>query len=146
MCRKLKNACGLIGSDQSAVAMRIGAQLASVSSHFCPGAAPQVGQRMASTSFGLSPFFITNLACTTGGQFETSFWKPLWPGLRFRGDGHRPTLQEGDDRCAIYLQAAVVVDEALLLELIHKFTYPSAGGTNHLREGRLAHLQGVLRL
>jgi hypothetical protein len=32
-----------------------------LSSHFCPGAAPQVGQRMASTSFGLSSFFITNL-------------------------------------------------------------------------------------
>ena len=28
----------------------------------------------------------------TGGLVETSFWKPLWSGLGFRGDGHRPTL------------------------------------------------------
>jgi len=37
-------------------------------------------------------------------------------------------LQEGYDKRAIYLQAAVVADEALLPEPIHKFTYPCAGG------------------
>jgi hypothetical protein len=66
-----------------------------------------------------------------------------WPGLRFRGDGHGPTLQEAGDKCAIYLQAAAVVaNEALLPERIHKFTYPCAGGINHLRQGSLAYLQG----
>ena len=69
------------------------------------------------------------------------------PGLRFRGNGHGSTLEEAGDQCAIYLQAAAVVaDEALLPERIHKFTYPSAGGTNHLRQGSLAYLQGGLRL
>src|ERR1700689_1886223 len=67
-------------------------------------------------------------------------------GLRFRGNGHGSTLQKARDQHAIYLQTAVVGDEALLLERIHKFTYPCAGGTNHLREGCLAHLQGALRL
>ena len=66
--------------------------------------------------------------------------------LPFCGNGHGSTLQEAGDKCAIYLQAAVVADEALLLERIHKFTYPCAGGTNHLRQGSLAHLQGILRL
>ena len=66
--------------------------------------------------------------------------------LPFRGNGHGSTLQKADDQCAIYLQAAVVADEALLPEPIHKFTYPCAGGTNHLRQGSLAHLQGILRL
>jgi hypothetical protein len=65
--------------------------------------------------------------------------------LRFR-DGHRSALQEADEQCAIYLQAAVVADKTLLPESIHKFTYPGASGTNHLRQGRLAHLQGILRL
>jgi len=37
-------------------------------------------------------------------------------------------LQEGYDKRAIYLQAAVVADEAHLPEPIHKFTYPCAGG------------------
>src|SRR5258707_15368532 len=76
--------------------------------------------------------------------FESSLFAHL--GLRFRGNGHGSTLQEADDQCAIYLQAAVVADEALLPEPIHKFTYPCAGGTDHLRQGCLAHLQGVLRL
>jgi len=66
-------------------------------------------------------------------------------GLRFRGNGHGSTLQEAGDQCAIYLQAAVVADEALLPEPIHKFTYPCAGGTNHLCQGCLAHLQRGLR-
>jgi hypothetical protein len=67
-------------------------------------------------------------------------------GLRFRDNGHGPTLQKATDKRAIYLQAAVVLDKALLLKRAHKFTYPRAGSTNHLREGCLAHLQGVLRL
>ena len=67
-------------------------------------------------------------------------------GLRPSDNGHGPILQKGADKCAIYLQAAVVLDEAFPLKRIHKFTYPCAGGTNHLREGCLAHLQGVLRL
>jgi hypothetical protein len=44
-------------------------------------------------------------------------------------------LQEGYNECAVYLQTTVVADEALLPEPIHKFTYPCAGGTNHLRQG-----------
>jgi hypothetical protein len=58
----------------------------------------------------------------------------IWLGLRFL-DGHRAIFQERDDLCAIYLQAPVVADQALLLELVHEFTYPRAGGTNHLRQG-----------
>jgi hypothetical protein len=54
-------------------------------------------------------------------------------GLPFRDNGHGATLQKGIDQCAIYLQAAVVLDEAFLLERTHKFTDPCAGGTNHLR-------------
>jgi len=50
-------------------------------------------------------------------------------------DGHRAIFQERDDLCAIYLQAPVVADQALLLELVHEFTHPWAGGTNHLRQG-----------
>jgi hypothetical protein len=58
---------------------------------------------------------------------------PIWSGLRFGDDGHGTTLEEGEDKRAIYLQAAIVVDEAFLLEPIHKFAYPCACGTNHLR-------------
>jgi hypothetical protein len=54
-------------------------------------------------------------------------------GLPFRDNGHGPTVQKGIDQCAIYLQAAVVLDEAFLLERTHKFTYSCAGGTDHLR-------------
>src|SRR6202051_3271936 len=67
-------------------------------------------------------------------------------GLPFRDNGHGPTLQKAADQGAIYLQTAVVADEAFLLERTHKFTDPCAGGTNHLRQSSLAHLQGVLRL
>jgi hypothetical protein len=67
-------------------------------------------------------------------------------GLPPPDNGHRPIMQKGSDEGAIYLQAAVIADEAFLLERIHKFAYPCAGGTNHLREGCLAHLQGVLWL
>ena len=66
--------------------------------------------------------------------------------LRPPHNGHGPILQKGADKCAVYLQAAVVADEAFLLEQIHKFTDSCAGGSDHLREGCLAHLQGVLWL
>jgi hypothetical protein len=59
-----------------------------LSSHFCPGAAPQVGQRTASTSFGLSSFFIANLRHERGrfGYFgkrklptgSKLCWQPTW--------------------------------------------------------------------
>src|SRR6476661_7252107 len=71
---------------------------------------------------------------------------PHVDGLRFRDNGHGPTLQKIADKCAIYLQATVVLNKTLLLKRTHKFTYPRAGSTNHFREGCLAHLQGVLRL
>ena len=80
---------------------------------------------------------------TSGDEFPTERRTLLGEGLRFRGNGHGSILQEAGDQCAIYLQAAAVVaDEALLPERIHKFTYPCAGGTNHFRQGSLAHLQG----
>ena len=66
-------------------------------------------------------------------------------GLRLR-DGHRTALQEAGEQCAVHLQAAVVADKALLPEVIHKFTNPAAGGTDHLGQGRLADLQGMVRL
>ena len=47
--------------DQSAGYVRIIARLASAKFTLLPGAAPQVGQRTASTCFGLSSFFIANL-------------------------------------------------------------------------------------
>jgi len=45
-------------------------------------------------------------------------------GLRSPNNGHGPTEQKAADKIAIDLQAAVVMDEAVLLERIHKFTYP----------------------
>ena len=44
--------------------------------------------------------------------------------LPFPDDGHGLTLQKSTDKCAIYLQAAVIADEAFLLKSIHEFTYP----------------------
>ena len=55
--------------------------------------------------------------------------------LRFPRNGQGSTLQEIGDQCTVYLQGAVVADEALLPEAIHKFTDPCPGGTNHLRQG-----------
>ena len=114
-----------------------------LSSHFSPGAAPKVGQRTASACFGLSSFFMASLHVpwSPGPVAETHL-----DGLCPSDNGHGSISQKSTDKCAIYLQTTVVVDQALLLERIHKFTYPSAGRTNHLREGCLAHLQGVLRL
>jgi len=58
----------------------------------------------------------------------------FWPGLRFL-DGHRAIFQKRGELCAVYLQAPVVADQALPLELVHEFAYPWTGGANHLREG-----------
>jgi hypothetical protein len=57
------------------------------------------------------------------------------PDLCLFLNGHGPALKEGRDQGVIYLQAAVIVDEALLFEPSHEFAYPCAGGTNHLRQG-----------
>ena len=73
-------------------------------------------------------------------------WGRASCNLRFRGNGHGPTFQVCGDKCAIYLQAAVVAHEALLPEPIHEFAYPCAGGADHLRKGCLANLQGAIRL
>src|ERR1700732_2219812 len=102
---------------------------------------PQVGQRTASTGFGLNSFVHKPPPTKLVNQDSA-----LLVGLRPPDNGHGAILQKGADKCAIYLQTAVVADEALFLERIHKFTSPRAGGTHHLREGCLAHLQGDLRL
>jgi hypothetical protein len=102
-----------------------------LSSHFSPGAAPQVGHRTASIWLGLSSF-VTQPPRPKGSSIRPVPEAHL-DGLRPPDNGHRPILQKGTDKCAIYLQAAVVVDEAFLLERIHKFTYPCACSTNHLR-------------
>jgi hypothetical protein len=73
------------------------------------------------------------------------FGKTLSARLRLL-DGQRTSLEEPDDPLRIYLHAAVITDQALLPESVHEFTYSWAGGTNHLRQGRLAHLQGRVRL
>src|ERR1700730_4411886 len=95
--------------------------------------------------FGAEFFCHANLHVQKGGELDSS-GKPPCPGLRPPDNGHGPILQKGADKFAIYLQAAVVTDEAFLLEQIHKFTDSCAGGSDHLREGCLAHLQGVLWL
>jgi hypothetical protein len=129
---------------QSAVAMRVGARLASAK--FTP--LPRSGStgRTANREYLLwAEFFCHHKPPRTKGRSTRQF-REAHLGLRLRDNGHGPILQKAADKCAIYLQAAVVVDETFLLEHIHKFTYPCAGGTNHLREGCLSHLQGVLRL
>ena len=77
-----------------------------LSSHFSPGAAPQVGQRTASTCFGLCSFFNGNPPCTIGQRDQLR--EPHLDGLRPSDNGHGPILQKGADKCAIYLQTAVV--------------------------------------
>jgi hypothetical protein len=89
--------------------------------HRFPAATPQVGQATEDTCFRVSCFvFNSCLRCSVSA------------GLRFL-DGHRAIFQKRDDQFAIYLQAAVVADQALPLELVHEFTYSWAGGSNHLR-------------
>lgn len=99
-----------------------------LSSHLYLGAAPQVGHRTASIYVGLSSC-VTHKPLRTKGLVNSG--KPIWT-LRPPDYGHGPLLQKGADKCAIYLQAAVVADEPFLLEPIHKFIYPFAGSTNHL--------------
>ena len=89
-----------------------------LSSQFSPGAAPQVGQRTASICFGPSSFFIASPQGTIGQLDQLR--EPHLDGLRPSDNRHGPILQKGADKCAIYLQTAVVADEALLLERIHK--------------------------
>ena len=133
----------LVFCYQSAVAMRIGSRLASAKFTLLPRSGS--ASRTASSEYLFRAEFFCHRKppCTKGGQLD-QFGTHL-DGLRFRDNRHGPILQKGADKCAIYLQATVVLDEALLLKRIHKFTYPCAGSTNHLREGCLAHLQGVLR-
>jgi hypothetical protein len=133
-----------IPCDPYAVEMRSFGRLPSAESHFCVGAAPQVGHRTARICFGLSSF-VTQTSTQKGRQLD-QFREAQMDGLRPPDNGHRSILQKGADECAIYLQAAVVADEAFLLERIHEFAYPCAGCTNHFRERCLAHLQGVLWL
>jgi hypothetical protein len=57
---------------------------------------------------------------TKGGQLPIA---PL-DDLYSPDNGHGPIEQKAADKCAIYLQTAVVMHEAFLLERIHKFTYP----------------------
>jgi hypothetical protein len=120
--------------DPYAVTMRTGARL--------PSAEFTLLSRGGSTSRTLNSehllwgdfFCHTNLHVQKGCQLN-QFWEAHLDGLRPPDNGHRPILQKGADECAIYLQAAVVADEAFLFERIHKFAYPCAGSTNHFREG-----------
>jgi hypothetical protein len=120
--------------DPYAVAMRTAARL--------PSAEFALLSRSGSTSRTLNSerllwaefFCHTNLHVQKGGQLD-KFREAYLDGLRPPDNGHRPILQKGADECAIYLQAAVVADEAFLLERTHKFAYPCAGSTNHFREG-----------
>ena len=50
-------------------------------------------------------------------------------------DGHRTVLQELDELRLVYLQASVIADQTLLLEIVHEFAYPRARGTDHFRQG-----------
>jgi hypothetical protein len=43
------------------------------------------------------------------------------------------------------LQASFVAHQAILLELVHEFTDPWTGGSQHFRQGGLAQLQGGVR-
>jgi hypothetical protein len=81
-----------------------------------PAGTPHVGQRMEDNCFRVSSF--TFISCLRRSCFL---------------DGHRAIFQELDDQRAVYLQAAVVADQSLLLKIIHEFTYPWTGGTDHLR-------------
>src|ERR1700733_4198391 len=117
--------------DPYAVAMRSGARLSSAQltllSRSSPTGRTSDGERL----------FWAEFFCHTPPSTKGSSIRPVpeahLGGLCPPDNGHRPILQEGADKCAIYLQAAVVFDEPFLLERTHKFTYPGAGGTNHLR-------------
>jgi hypothetical protein len=55
---------------QAAVLMGLGARLGGASSHFSPGLAPQVGQRIASVFF-LAIFILSS--CSFAGQQDAQF-------------------------------------------------------------------------
>jgi len=131
--------------DPYTVAMRTGARLPSAEFTILSRSSPTGRTSDAEYLFWAEFFCHTNLNVEKGRQLD-QFREARLGGLRPPDNGHRAILQKGTDECAIYLQAAVIADEAFLLERIHKFAYPCAGGTNHLREGCLAHLQGVLWL
>lgn len=48
-------------------------------------------------------------------------------------------MQDGDEEVPIDRQSAVVMDKALLPELIHKMIDPRPGGAHHLRQIGLDH-------
>jgi hypothetical protein len=100
-----------IRGDQAPVTMRLGTGLSRA--EFALLARPRATSRATDSLY----------------LFESRLLAHL--GLRFRGNGHGSTLQEAEDQFAIYLQTAVVADEALLPEPIHKMTYPGAGAHIH---------------
>jgi hypothetical protein len=105
--------------------------------HRFPTPTPHVGQATEYFSFAVSCFILIVASvvlecCGSAVVVPKAGAIPLC--LRFL-DGHRAIFQERDDQFTIYLQASVVADQALPLEFVHEFTYPWAGGTNHLRQG-----------
>ena len=129
---------GSILCDPYTVAMRTGARLPSAKFTILSRSSP-TGRTSDGEDLLWAEFLChTNLRVQKGRPLD-QFREARLDGLRPPDNGHRPILQKGTDECAIYLQSAVVADEAFLLERIHKFTYPCAGGANHLREGCLAH-------
>jgi hypothetical protein len=105
--------------------------------HRFPTPTPHVGQASEDFSFDVSCFIllVASVVLECGGSAVVVPKARAIPlSLRF-GDGHRAIFQELDDQFAIYLQASVVADQALPLEFVHEFTYPWAGGANHLRQG-----------
>src|ERR1700676_145046 len=109
--------------------------------HCFPAATPHVGQGTADSPFRVRCFvFNSCLRCSV-----SRFGGTICSGLRFL-DGHRAIFQKRDDQRTMYLQTPVVADQPLLLEVVHEFTYSWSGGSNHLRQRRLAHLQWGVRL
>jgi hypothetical protein len=107
---------GLVFCDQSAVAMRSGARL--------PSAEFTLLSRSGSTSRTAEGEYLFGSECFLHQDRRV---------LSFCDNRHGSIFQKRADKCAIYLQAAVVVDEAFLLERAHEFAHPCAGGTDHLR-------------
>ena len=61
--------------------------------------------------------------------------------LPFWCNGHGSSLREADDQGAIYLQAAVVADEAFFLEFTHQFTWKYRSALTTLSSEDSAHAQ-----
>jgi hypothetical protein len=141
--RLLPRALGSIFCDQSAVEMRSRARLPSAEftllSRSGPAGRTSDDEYLFGDEFSSHIILISSKTKTSQRHKSDSLTSAGTPGksvsprgLPFRDNGHGPTLQKGIDQCAIYFQAAVVLDEAFLLKRTHKFTYPGAGGTNHL--------------